>query len=54
MKPDDYNPKAREALGNSLIRLGEACMKSILLLILTLPISIMAPIKFPHFRVTSQ
>lgn len=40
MKPEQYNPKAREAFGKSLIDIGVAIFKSIILLITVVPISV--------------
>lgn len=40
MKINDYNPKAREAFGKTLVDLGSAIHKSIVLLITVVPITI--------------
>jgi ABC-type long-subunit fatty acid transport system fused permease/ATPase subunit len=39
MKPEDYNPKAREAFAKSLIDIGVAIFKGIMILIIISPIS---------------
>jgi hypothetical protein len=39
MKPDNYNPKAREVFGKSLIDIGVAIFKSIILLITVAPLA---------------
>lgn len=40
MKPDQYNPKAKEAFGKSLVDVGVALFKSVMLLIFIMPASI--------------
>ena len=40
MKPEDYNPKAREAFAKSLIDIGAAIFKSLMLLITVVPVSL--------------
>jgi len=39
MKPEDYNPKAREAFAKSLIDVGVGIFKSIMVLIVIAPIT---------------
>lgn len=39
MKPNEYNPKAREAFGKSLIDIGVAIFKGIMLLFTLAPLS---------------
>lgn len=39
MKPEEYNPKAREAFGNSLITIGVAIFKGIILLVTVVPLT---------------
>lgn len=39
MKPNEYNPKAREAFGKSLIDIGVAIFKGIMLLFTVVPLS---------------
>jgi hypothetical protein len=39
MKPEDYNPKAREAFGKSLIDIGVAIFKGIILLFTVVPLA---------------
>ena len=39
MKPEDYNPKAREAFAKSLIDAGVAIFRSVLLLFILLPVT---------------
>jgi hypothetical protein len=39
MKPDDYNPKAREAFGKSLIDISVAIFKGIILLFTVVPLA---------------
>jgi hypothetical protein len=39
MKPDQYNPKAREAFAKSLIDIGVAIFKSIMLLFTVVPLA---------------
>lgn len=40
MKPKDMNPKAREAFGKTLIDIGVAIYKSIMLLLLVFPVTV--------------
>ena len=46
MKPDKYNPKAREAFGKSLIDIGVAIFKGIILLVTVVPITVIAKSAF--------
>ncbi len=39
MKPESMNPKAREALGKSLIDIGVAIFKSLMLLVTVVPLA---------------
>ncbi|WP_158522946.1 hypothetical protein [Pseudoalteromonas arctica] len=39
MKPEDYNPKAKEAFGKSLIDIGVAIFKGIILLFTVVPLA---------------
>lgn len=39
MKPDQYNPKAREAFARSLIDIGAAVFKGIILLVTVVPLT---------------
>ncbi len=41
MKPEDYNPKAREAFGKSLIDIGVGIFKGIMLLFTVAPLTFM-------------
>lgn|GEM_PF-2988500 len=40
MKPDNYNPKAREAFARSLIELGVSVFKAVILLVTALPLTL--------------
>ena len=40
LSPDNYNPKAREAFGRSLIEIGNAINKGMVLLFTVLPVTI--------------
>ena len=40
VKPDNYNPKAREAFGRSLIELGVSVFKAVILLVTALPLTL--------------
>ena len=42
MKPDEYNPKAREAFGKSLIDIGVTIFKGVILLLTVVPITVIA------------
>lgn len=46
MKPDKYNPKAREAFGKSLIDIGVAIFKGIILLVTVVPLTLFAKSAF--------
>jgi hypothetical protein len=39
MKPDDYNPKAREAFGKTLIDISVAIFKGVILLVTVVPLT---------------
>lgn len=39
MKPDNYNPKAREAFARSLIEIGVSIFKAVILLVTALPLT---------------
>ncbi|WP_165856848.1 hypothetical protein [Marinobacter sp. JSM 1782161] len=46
MKPDDYNPMAREAFGRTLIDVGVSIFKSIILLFTVVPLAAILEIVF--------
>lgn len=46
MKPDDYNPMAREAFGRTLIDVGVTIFKSIVLLFTVVPLAAILEIVF--------
>jgi hypothetical protein len=46
MKPDDYNPMAREAFGRTLIDVGVSIFKSIVLLFTVVPLAAVLEIIF--------
>lgn len=49
MKPEEYNPKAREAFGQSLIDIGVSIFKAIMLLVTAIPLAALAKGVFlPH------
>ena len=46
MKPEEYNGKAREAFAKSLIDIGVAIFKGIILLVTVVPITVLAKSAF--------